>query len=141
MLGLRRGGVIEKGETLKQVVMLAQKEKVRLDPDRLGELYAQLGQAGAEDVVCRAMEELAVRLSHTERLYRQELMGDMRKSARSLVAISEQIGMHMLARVAMDVTRCIDEGDSTALAATLSRLLRIGEQSLTAIWDLQDLSI
>ncbi len=141
MLGLRRGGVIEKGETLEQVVMLAQKEKVRLDPDRLGELYAQLGQAGAEDVVCRAMEELAVRLSHTERLYRQELMGDMRKSARSLVAISEQIGMHMLARVAMDVTRCIDEGDGTALAATLSRLLRIGEQSLTAIWDLQDLSI
>lgn len=141
MLVLRRGGVIKKGKTLEQVVMLAQKEKVQLDPDRLGELYAQLGQAGAEDVVCRAMEELAVRLSHTERLYRQGLMGDMRKSARSLVAISDQIGMHMLARVAKDVTHCIDDGDGPALAATLTRLLRIGEESLTAIWNLQDLSI
>ena len=36
---------------------------------------------------------------------------------------------------------CIDAGDRTALAATLSRLLRIGEKSLHEIWDLQDYSI
>ncbi len=66
---------------------------------------------------------------------------DMRKSARSLVAISEQIGMTLLAQVALDVTRCIDAGDRIALAATMARLLRIGERSLSEIWDLQDLSI
>ena len=126
---------------MDQIITLAQNETVRLDPDRLGELYAQLGEAGAEDVVCRAMEELAVRLSHTERLYRQNEMMDLRKSARSLVAISEQIGMHSVARVARDVTYCIDDDDRVALAATLSRLLRIGERSLTAIWDMQDLTI
>lgn len=111
-----------------------------LDPDRLQQLYEQLGDAEAEDVVCRAMEEVAVRLSHTERLYRQERMRDMRKSANSLIAISEQIGMNALAQVARDVTRCIDIGDIVALGATLARLLRVGERSLTAIWDLQDVS-
>lgn len=126
---------------MDQIITLAQNETVRLDPDRLGELYAQLGEAGAEDVVCRAMEELAVRLSHTERLYRQNEMMDLRKSARSLVAISEQIGMYSVARVARDVTYCIDDDDHVALAATLYRLLRIGERSLTAIWDMQDLSV
>ncbi len=126
---------------MEQIITLAQNETVRLDSDRLGELYAQLGEAGAEDVVCRAMEELAVRLSHSERLFRQGDMEDLRKSARSLVAISEQIGMHSVARVARDVTYCIDDNDPVALAATLSRLLRIGERSLTAIWDMQDLSI
>lgn len=101
----------------------------------------QLGEAGAEDVVCRALEELAVRLSHTERCYREARSGDLRKSARSLVAISDQIGMQMLSRVAADVAVCVDRGDAVALAATLSRLLRIGERSLSEIWDLQDQTI
>jgi len=126
---------------LEQVTLLQQKEVVGLDADRLEELYSQLGEAGAEDVVCRALEELAARLSHTERCYREIRITDMRKSARSLIAISEQIGMLKLAQVAGDVTRCIDESDRVALAATLARLLRIGERSLSEIWDLQDLSI
>lgn len=122
-------------------MLLRQKEVVRVDSDRLEDLYRQLGEAGAEDVVCRALEELAARLSHTERCYREMKWDDMRKSARSLVAIAEQIGMVLLAQVAQDVTICIDAGDRIALSATVARLLRIGEGSLTEIWDLQDLSI
>ena len=49
--------------------------------------------------------------------------------------------MRTLARVAGDVTRCIDAGDGVALAAVLSRLIRIGERSLTAIWDTQGLRV
>jgi len=120
---------------------LEQRETVRLDQGRLEQLYIQLGEAGAEDVVCRALEELAVRLSHTERCFRAEEIPDMRKSARSLIAIAEQVGMVKLARVARDVTQCIDLGDEVALAATLSRLLRIGEISLHEIWDMRDYSI
>jgi len=126
---------------VKHVTVLAQNETVRLDADRLEDLYTQLGDVSAEDVVCRAMEELAVRLAQTERLYREHRHEEMRKSARSLVAIAEQIGMTMLARVASTVTQCIDDGDPIALAAVLARLLRIGERSLTEIWDLQDLSV
>jgi hypothetical protein len=49
--------------------------------------------------------------------------------------------MHTLSRVADDVTKCIDAGDQVAIAATLARLLRIGERSLTAIWDMQDVIV
>lgn len=126
---------------VEQIIVLAQSEVVRLDADKLEDLYRQLGDAGAENVVCRAMEELAVRLAQTERLYRQGRRPEMRKSARSMVAIAEQIGMHMLAHVARDITQCLDDCDNIALAAVLARLLRIGERSLTEIWDLQDLSI
>lgn len=126
---------------VEQVVMLTQDERVRLDQDRLGELYAQLGEAGAEDVVCRAMEELAARLTQTARTYQQGALPDLRKSARSIAAIADQIGMQALARVARDVTACVDTGDSNGLAATLARLMRIGERSLTAVWDLKDLSV
>lgn len=131
----------DKGEMVERVVTLMQDEKVRLDQDRLGELYAQLGEAGAEDVVCRAMEELAARLTQAARMYRHGQITDLRKSARSIAAISDQIGMLMLARVARDIMICIDLGDSIGLAATLGRLMRIGESSLTAVWDLRNLSV
>lgn len=123
------------------VFTLDQNETVRLDPDRLGGLYHQLGEIGAEDVVCRAIEELAVRLSHCERLWRQQDHAGLRKCTKSLIGIAEQIGMTALARVAGDVTFAIDNGDTPAVGATLFRLLRVGERSLTAVWDLQDLSI
>lgn len=108
-----------------------------MNPDRLEELYTQLGEAGAEDVVCRALEELAARLSQTERCYRERRVADMRKSARSLVAIADQIGMHTLSRVAADVASCADQRDPVAIAATLTRLMHIGERSLSEIWDWQ----
>lgn len=116
-------------------------ESVRLDRDRLNELYLQLGEAGAEDVVCRAIEELAVRLAQCERCWRQRQREDLRKHARSLIAIADQIGMCDLARVAGDVTNACDAGDDVAVAATLYRLIRLGDRSLTAVWNLQDLSL
>ncbi len=114
---------------------------MRLDPDRLSSLYHQLGDANAMDVMCRTVEELALRLSNCERFWRQRDWVGLRKCARSLVAISEQIGMTALARVAGDVANTVDAGDAVATGATLGRLIRVGERSLTAIWDQQDLSV
>jgi hypothetical protein len=122
-----------------QVLHIKLSEHVSVDQDRLGALYAQLGETGAEEVVCRALEELALRLGQCETLYQQTCNSKLRKNARSLIAIAEQIGMTTLARVAGDVTRSIDQADDIALAATLSRLLRIGERSLLAVWDSQDI--
>jgi len=123
------------------ISQLIQNEAASLDHDQLSALYSQLGAVGAEDVVRRAMEELALRLSHLERQYRQDEIKNLRKGARSLVAIAEQIGMKKLVRVAEDVCNSIDQGDTVALAATLARLLRVGERSLTAMFDLQDITI
>lgn len=124
---------------MKVITQLRPLEQVDLDHGQLSALYAQLGPSGAEDVVCRAMEELALRLSHCERLFRASSWVDLRKSARSLVAIADQMGMKGVSMVANDVTICIDEVNQVALAATMNRLMRIGEGSLTAIWDLQDI--
>lgn len=126
---------------MANILTVMQAENVRLDPDKLGELYAQLGEAGAEDVVCRAIEELAVRLTHCERLWRQNDIVDLRKNARSLIAIAEQIGMSDMASIARDVTVAIDNEDPPAVAAILFRLLRVGERSLTAVWEQQDITV
>ncbi len=126
------------GEILEQVTVLQPAERVRLDADRIEALYRQLGPRGAEDVVCRALEEIAARLARAEADYRAARFAAMRKCCRGLVGMAEEVGMPLMARVARDVTACIDTGDGTGLGATFARLLRIAERSLCEIWDMQD---
>ncbi|WP_158965256.1 hypothetical protein [Chachezhania sediminis] len=116
-------------------------ETVRLDPDCLTRLYCQLGETGAEDVIGRAVEELAVRLAQCTLQRCNDDMVGLRKSVRAVAAIAEQIGMNTLARVARDASEVIENGDDIALDAILARLMRIGESSLTAVWDLHHLPV
>ncbi len=129
------------GEPLTYLTYLKPDETGRLDASVLGELYLELGEAGAQNVVTRAMEDLTQRLTDADQMYRDGDFLDLRKTVRATVAVAEQIGMRSLARCAQDVVACIDAGDPVALAAVLARLMRIGERSLNAVWDLQGLSI
>lgn len=113
-------------------------EPVRLDAESLESLYSELGPAGAENVVCRAMEELALRLNETTALHRNGDWEELARLARSMGAISRQVGLSSFARVANDVAKCASAGDPIALGATICRLERIGDRSLTAVWDIQD---
>lgn len=126
---------------MANITTLVFDENIRLNSERMAELYVQLGEAGAQDVVCRAMEELAVRLAKVNETYLAQMQNDLRKGAKGLIGIAEQIGMQKLADVARDVCNCTDNNDPISLGATMARLMRIGDQSLTAVWDLQDLSV
>ena len=109
-----------------------------MNPDNLDALYAELGPIGAEAVVCRAMEELATRLAALPALHRGGQLKELARVARSMAAIADQVGLESFSCVASDVVRCALRSDPIALAATLRRLERIGERSLTAIWDVTD---
>lgn len=126
---------------VEPVTLLRQTEPVALDRSRLGALFDTLGPNTAEDVVCRAMEELALRLTQIDRSHGIGDLPAMRKDARALAAIADQMGMATLARVGRDLVVCLDRGDAVAVGAVLARLLRSGERSLTAVWDMQDLSL
>ena len=123
---------------MNQVMVLPVRERARLDNEQLVYLNTHLGTDVAEDVICRALEELAVRLSTIERAYSQRDRSSIRKHARALASVARQIGMVGLTSVAGDVARCIEDADDIAMAATVARLVRVGEASLTAIWDFQD---
>ena len=129
------GAMREWGEIVEQVTCLRQDETVRLDPERIAELFLQLGDHAAEDVVFRALEELAARLTHVERCYRRARHDELIRTARGLVEVAEQLGMTLLGQVAQSVIVCAEGDDDVALAATLARLLRIGERSLSELWE------
>lgn len=123
---------------MAQPIRLRPEEMVRLEQKQLDTLYASLGEMQAEEVICRAMEELAMRLALMERAYGAGEMEPLAKGARGLVKIADQIGMSLLAKIAGDVAICADRRDGQALGATLARLLRISDRSLMAVWDMAD---
>ncbi|MBU2963753.1 hypothetical protein KO516_23575 [Citreicella sp. C3M06] len=129
------------GRVVEQVAVLSPSEKAGLNPERLEGLYQRLGAQEGEDVLCRAMEELAYRLGQADRFYETSDFAEMRKCTHTLGAIADQIGMSALTRISADVVQCIDDGDAVALAATLARMARVGERSLYAVWDLQDIPV
>ncbi|MEP5152440.1 hypothetical protein [Planktotalea sp.] len=126
---------------MEQLITFMSNELVRLDSERLELLYNQLGEDSADNVLCRAMEELAVRVKQSEKLYGAKNTMELRKTVNSLTAIADQVGLQALAQVAQDVVNCIDAADSVALSATFSRLIRCSDQSLTAIWDIEGITV
>jgi hypothetical protein len=124
-----------------KLAVLHHEEGVRLNPECLVALYAELGHAGAEQVVCRAMEELSARLTEMQRFADEGKSAALKRSARLLIKVAEQIGMITFARVAGDVIEATEANDPAGQAATLARLIRIGDRSLTAVWDLRDMTV
>ncbi|WP_353534533.1 hypothetical protein [Cognatishimia sp. WU-CL00825] len=115
-------------------------EAVSLDHSQIRQLQILLGPHEAEEVTMRAMEELSARLSHAESLFLLGKWPDLRKCVRSLIAISDQIGMRSLAQVSQHVVTALDNDDHSGSAATFFRLLRIGDRSLSDYWELQNRS-
>ncbi len=123
------------------VAQLKPVETVQLDQDQLETLYRQLGPVGADKVVNHALEELAALLTRLPVYYRAANMDDLGKGARALAAVAQQVGMTTLARIARDVALLARGPDAIALGAVMSRLERIGDRSLVAVWDIADQSI
>jgi len=126
---------------VSNIVHLRLDENIRLDRDQLEALFLQLGAAGADQLVAHAMEEMAVELSRVEKHHRDGKLDDVLVGVKSIVTIANQVGMTALARVGCDVISLIHSFDSASYCATVARLVRIGESSLAAVWDLQDLSV
>jgi hypothetical protein len=124
-----------------KLAVLHHEEGVRLNPDCLVSLYEELGEVGAEQVVARAMKDLNARLSEMQRHAEADDPDALVRSARLLVKVAEQIGMTTFAVVAADVIETTAACNPVAQAATLARLLRIGDRSLNAVWDLRGMTL
>ncbi len=126
---------------VETVIELPFFETVRLDGERLGLLICKLDPRDAEDMVGHAIEELATRLSHCETASGLRDLPKLRNAVESVGILSDQLGMTALRRSAVHVLSCIDAGDVTASAATLARMIRVGDISLNTVWDIEGLSI
>jgi hypothetical protein len=123
------------------VVRLRTVERVRQDAEPIATIYRNLGTASAEQVVTRALGELALTMAGLANQVRTHQMADLARQLRRLQRMSENLGMVSLGLVAADVRACLEDADSTAFAAVWARLIRIAERSLSSDKDLLDQSL
>jgi len=116
-------------------------EMIFVDPAPLKELARARGLPRAEFIASTAMEEIAERLSAAEAAWDAGEFARLGKTSRMLVGLAEELGMETLASVAGHISVETQSADATALAALVARLTRVGEASLSALWDLGHLRL
>lgn len=114
----------------ENVVAMRPNDRVRQDAEPIATIYRNLGTASAEQVVTRALGELALTMSGLAAHVKAHELTDLNRQLRRLQRMSENLGMTSLGLVAADVRVCLDQGDTTAFAAVWARLMRIAERSL-----------
>ena len=120
---------------MKKIAVLDVDEAVRIDLQRLEQIIHELGEATAVQVIGAALEQLALALTRTLAAGEVGDLADVVTHAEQLARLAWQVGLVTLAGVAVDVGSCAERQDRAALAATSARLRRIGNRSLTEIWE------
>jgi len=120
------------------VVAMRPNDRVRQDAEPIATIYRNLGTTSAEQVVTRALGELALTMSGLAAHVKAHDLTDLARQLRRLQRMSEGLGLTSLGLVAADVRVCLDQGNTTAFAAVWARLMRIAERSLATDRDLLD---
>lgn len=114
------------------VVALRPNDRLRQDAEPIATIYRNLGTASAEQVVTRALTELALTMSGLAAQVQAHDLADMARQLRRLQRMSENLGLVSLGLIAADVRACLEPSDVTAFSAVWARLLRVAERSLAA---------
>ena len=118
------------------VTMMERKECVEIDQAQLFQQFNTQADRDRHDLIFDVVEDIARILGRAETQYLKTDYDNLRDSLDSVVTLSQKFGFGHLSRVAQDVKFCVDGNDLVAVSSTFQRLLRVGEQSLFAIWDM-----
>ena len=114
---------------------------MRLDAEPIAAIYRNLGTSSAEQVVSRALGELALTLTGLVEQVRKRELGDLGRGLRRLQRMADHLGMISLGLIASEARICMDRSDATAFAAVWARLIRVAEASLSPDRELLDQSV
>ena len=119
---------------------LTPREVVRQDVEAIAEIYRNLGAPVAEQLVTRALGELALTMAGIAEKVRKHELRDLVRHLTRLQRLADDIGLVSLAVVAGDAGSCLARGDPTGFSAVWARLVRVAEASLTHDPGIADIS-
>ncbi len=122
------------------IIELAPQEPACFDPEVLELLCARIGETRAEAEVARALERISTTVEALPTLGQATDQFLFFITLRSLIRDAELIGMTTLAKASRNALACAGKDHSAAFPATLARLQRVGERSIHAVWELEDMS-
>lgn len=119
---------------------LTPREVVYQDVEAIAEIYRNLGAPVAEQLVTRALGELALTMAGIAEKVRKHELRDLVRHLTRLQRLADDIGLVSLGVVAGDAGACLGRGDPTAFSAVWARLVRVAEASLTHDPGIADIS-
>lgn len=125
-VGCARSWVYAMGE----ISILRPRDVVRQDVEAIAVIYRNLGAPVAEQMVTRALGELALTMAGIAEKVRLQELRDLAQQLGRLTRLAGDLGLSTLATVARDAKICLEGADSTAFSAVWARLLRVAERSL-----------
>jgi hypothetical protein len=105
---------------------------VRQDVDAIAVIYRNLGAPVAEQMVTRALGELAITMAGIAEKVRAQELRDLSRQLTRLGRLSADLGLLSLSIVSGDAKACLERADGTAFSAVWARLMRVAERSLAA---------
>ena len=118
------------------VTMMERKECVEIDQAQLFQQFNLEADRDRHDLIFDVVEDIAKILGRAEAQYLKMDYNDLCESLDNIITLGRKFGFGRLSRVAQDVQACVDANHFVAVSSTFQRLLRVGEQSLFAIWDM-----
>lgn len=126
---------------MMNVLALVPIERLRQDAEPIAAIYRNLGVQAAEQVVARALAELASVAAEVVEQVRLHDHAALPRSLRRLQRLSENMGLVSLGTIAQDAAICLSDGDGIAFAAVFARLQRVMERSFSPQAEVADLSV
>ncbi len=124
-----------------EIATLRPREIVRQDVEAIAVIYRNLGAPVAEQMVTRALGELALTMAGIAEKVRAQDLRDLARQLARLGRLAADLGLLSLAMVSGDAKTCLERADGTAFSAVWARLLRVAERSLAADVGLADQSV
>lgn len=121
------------------VIALNCAHSLQFDPEPLRRLFAAKDFHVAEEVVCRMLEDIALRLDMLQRGLASTTFEQMHRPARRIGFVARELGLTEVVAAAEHVRTCLDQADGIAVKATMARLERGFDVAVSEIWNFRDL--
>jgi len=126
-------------DTSNDVVLLSCHDHMHFDPAPLTRLFAERDTQEAEYLVCRMLEDIAMRLDMLQRARADHAFANMDRPAQRIGVVADQIGLTEVAVAVNHVRTCLVQQDGIALDATMARLERGFDIAVSEVWGVRDL--
>lgn len=112
-------------------------EPLSVDSDRLADMFVDLGESRAADLVALSVERLEELMASLDMAAAQVRPDDCLDLVGQIRTLGDSLGLLSLSIAARGVARAVQSGDAVAIAATMARLRRLALRSFRIAAELQ----